>query len=149
MERGYRRSRRLTGIVLILLLSGLAFALWYLRLRPRPEIVVRCVTPAAGESFLAVGEKAEATPFLVEGQVIVMGPRSSVDEVVQVVRDQGIPLSNKPATDCDLGYVGALPRAGKLQSPAFPFAAEARRGFAWRLLNPRPAPGPPAAAGGA
>src|SRR3990170_3043844 len=143
MERGYRRSRRLTGIVLILLLIGLVFALWYLRLRPRPEIVVRCVTPAAGESLLAAGEKAEATPFLVEGQVIVMGPRSSVDEVVQVVRDQGIPLSDKPATDCDLGYVGALPRAGKLQSPAFPFAAEARRELVLRLYTLEPAPGQP------
>jgi hypothetical protein len=134
----YVRSRKPWGWSLVLVLVILLLVLlWYLlggfrKPAPGPIFTVDCDPLDEPEAFVAP-EGAPTDRFLVQRQVIIIGPRGGVDEVVQEVAAQDIPLS--PIRSCDLNFVGRLPDFQDIDPAYFPFPSETLDQLVMRLYQ--------------
>lgn len=119
-------KRHLLWVLLVLLAIVSAVVLYISR---PPELSVTCtlVAPAAPYSAKDYKEDPEAQ-FLLRDQIIVTGPKSAVDEVVEPGdEDTGLELVEY----CDLSYRGAR----DLDSEFFPFPPEALGDLTMRLYQ--------------
>lgn len=122
--------RRVLAVFLIIVLLLVLYAL--LRPKRRPELSVSCESPDGSQTHIAP-EGSPTTKFLVQNQVIVIGPASAVETVINELRGQGIDLNE--VRDCDLSYLGQLSDTRDLDIAYFPFPAETLNELTMRLYQ--------------
>lgn len=122
-EERYGLVRYRPGAIIILVLLLILCWLYWTSLRPKPAI--ECVT--FEDPTLTMKEIPREAPFLVRDQVIVIGPISAVDDVVDKVRADPT-LNLEPIRKCDFHYLDSDKLFGQ-EDPKpqrFPFLGDAR-----------------------